>query len=70
MMISVEEYLATSHESDRGYLDGQVVDRKGGEWDDSSTQDAAAAEGLRELRTGRLKTENPTLELPLGEIFA
>jgi Uma2 family endonuclease len=28
------------------------------------------AEGLRELKSGVLKTENPTLEVPLSEIFA
>jgi Uma2 family endonuclease len=31
---------------------------------------ATPAEGLREVRTGILKTENPTLEVPLSEIFA
>jgi Uma2 family endonuclease len=31
---------------------------------------ATRAEGLRELKTGVLKTENPTLEVPLSEIFA
>ena len=31
---------------------------------------ATAAEGLHELKTGVLKTENPTLEVPLSEIFA
>ncbi len=31
---------------------------------------ATAAEGLREVTTGVLKTENPTLEVPLSEIFA
>jgi len=30
---------------------------------------AKPAEGLRELKTGVLKTENPTLEVPLSEIF-
>jgi Uma2 family endonuclease len=31
---------------------------------------AAPAEGLRELKSGVLKTENPVLEVPLSEIFA
>ncbi len=31
---------------------------------------ATAAEGLRELKIDRLMTENPTLEVPLNEIFA
>jgi Uma2 family endonuclease len=31
---------------------------------------ATPAEGLRELKTGVLKSENPTLEVPLSEIFA
>jgi Uma2 family endonuclease len=40
---------------------------------DSETKQAyaaTAAEGLREVKTGVLKTENPTLEVPLSEIFA
>jgi len=31
---------------------------------------ATAAEGLREVKTGVLRTENPALELPLAEMFA
>jgi hypothetical protein len=31
---------------------------------------AAAAECWRELKAGRVSTENPTLEVPLNEIFA
>jgi Uma2 family endonuclease len=31
---------------------------------------ATPAEGLREVKTGILKTENPALEVPLSEIFA
>jgi Uma2 family endonuclease len=31
---------------------------------------ATPAEGLREVNTGVLRTENPTLEVPLSEIFA
>ena len=31
---------------------------------------ATPAEGLREVKTGVLKTESPALEVPLGEIFA
>jgi Uma2 family endonuclease len=31
---------------------------------------ATPAEGLREVKTGMLKTESPTLEVPLSEIFA
>jgi Uma2 family endonuclease len=31
---------------------------------------ATPAEGLREIRTGLLKTEDPALEVPLSEIFA
>jgi Uma2 family endonuclease len=31
---------------------------------------ATAAEGLREVKTGILRTENPALEVPLVEIFA
>ena len=30
---------------------------------------ATAATGLQEVKSGVLKTENPTLEVPLGEIF-
>jgi Uma2 family endonuclease len=30
---------------------------------------ATAAEGLREVKSGILKTENPALEMPLSEIF-
>ena len=30
---------------------------------------ATAAEGLCEIKSGVLKTENPALEVPLGEIF-
>jgi Uma2 family endonuclease len=30
---------------------------------------ATAAEGLREVKSGILKTENPALEMPLFEIF-
>ena len=30
---------------------------------------ATAAEGLREVKTGVLRTEAPTVEMPLGEIF-
>lgn len=31
---------------------------------------ATAAEGLREVKSGRLRTENPVLEVPLSEIFS
>lgn len=31
---------------------------------------ATAAEGLREVKSGILKTENPALEMPLAEIFS
>jgi len=31
---------------------------------------ATAAEDLREVKTGILRTENPTLEVPLAEVFA
>ncbi len=31
---------------------------------------ATSADGLREIKSGVLKTEDPTLELPLDEIFA
>ncbi len=31
---------------------------------------ATSAEGLRELKNTVLRTENPTLEVPLNEIFA
>jgi len=31
---------------------------------------ATPAEGLREVKTGVLKTENPALEVPLSELFA
>jgi Uma2 family endonuclease len=31
---------------------------------------ATAAEGLREIVTGVLKTENPAVEIPLSELFA
>jgi Uma2 family endonuclease len=31
---------------------------------------ATAAEGLREVKTGILRTENPALEVPLAEVFA
>ena len=31
---------------------------------------ATPAEGLREVKIGILKTENPTLEVPLSELFA
>lgn len=30
---------------------------------------ATAATGLQEVKTGLLKTENPSIEVPLGEIF-
>jgi len=30
---------------------------------------ATAAAGLQEVKSGVLKTQNPTLEVPLGEIF-
>jgi len=30
---------------------------------------ATAAEGLREIRSGILSTENPALEVPLSELF-
>jgi Uma2 family endonuclease len=163
-MISVEDYLATSYESDCDYLDGEVVERNWGDQDHSSLQaaicshffvrrkewnilalmeqrvrikrtrfrvpdicltlgfpdeqiltkppflcieilspedrmtriiqriddylemgvayvwvldpklklayTATAAEGLRELKNTVLRTENPTLEVPLNEIFA
>ena len=163
-MISVEEYLAASYESDCDYLDGEVVERNWGDLDHSwlqalliaglsrryendgvfvfpelrvkvkltrfrvpdicltlgfpdeqiltkppflcieilSPEDgmtrilqrindyleigvayvwvldpklklayaATAAEGLRELKSNVLRTENPTLEVPLNEIFA
>jgi Uma2 family endonuclease len=31
---------------------------------------ATTAEGLREVKTGVLRTENPTMEVPLSEVFA
>jgi hypothetical protein len=30
---------------------------------------ATAADGLREVKSGVLNTENPTIEVPLSEIF-
>ena len=35
-----------------------------------SSDTATPAEGLREVKTGVLKTENPALEVPLNELFA
>jgi hypothetical protein len=78
-MISVEEYLATNSESECDYLDGEVVERNWGEWDHyvwvlqpqlKIACTATAAQGLRELKNNVLKTESPTLEVPLNEIFA
>jgi hypothetical protein len=64
-LISVEEYLATN------YRPGQRVPYV---WVlDPETRQAYAAtpaEGLREVKTGVLNTENPALEVPLSEIFA
>jgi Uma2 family endonuclease len=31
---------------------------------------ATAAEGLREIKSGLLATDNPKLEMPLSEVFA
>lgn len=164
MLIPVEEYLASTYEPDRDYVDGEVVERNLGERDHSSLQlrigaflyarreqwgieifsefrvqvaknrfrvpdltvtlgrpdeqvlteppfpcikilspedrlsrleeriddylrmgvpyvwvldpqtkrayTATSAEGLREVKTNLLKTENPALEIPLGEIFS
>lgn len=42
-LISVEEYLATSYEPDREYIDGQLVERNLGEYDHSNLQTALAA---------------------------
>jgi Uma2 family endonuclease len=36
---------------------------------DPETKQAFTATGLQEVKSGVLKTENPTLEVPLGEIF-
>ena len=30
---------------------------------------ATPAEGLREIKSGALRTENPAIEVPLGEVF-
>jgi Uma2 family endonuclease len=42
-LISVEEYLATSYEPDREYVDGELVERNLGEYDHSNMQAALAA---------------------------
>src|SRR5580700_274643 len=43
MLISVEEYLATSYRPDCDYVDGQVEERNLGEFDHSRLQTAVAA---------------------------
>jgi Uma2 family endonuclease len=42
-LISVEEYLATSYEPDREYVDGELVERNLGEYDHSNLQAALTA---------------------------
>lgn len=42
-LISVEEYLATSYEPDREYVDGEIVERNLGEYDHSNMQAALTA---------------------------
>jgi Uma2 family endonuclease len=42
-LIPVEEYLATSYEPDREYIDGELVERNLGEYDHSNMQAALAA---------------------------
>ena len=37
-LVSVSEYLATSYRPDRDYIDGQILERKLGEWDHSRLQ--------------------------------
>src|SRR4051794_16065793 len=39
-LVSVEEYLNTSYESDCDYVDGEIVERNVGEWDHSRLQGA------------------------------
>lgn len=42
MLISVEEYLATSHSPDCDYVDGRVEERNFGEWDHATLQTSIA----------------------------
>jgi Uma2 family endonuclease len=42
-LIPVEEYLATSYEPDREYVDGELVERNLGEYDHSNMQAALTA---------------------------
>jgi Uma2 family endonuclease len=42
-LIAVEEYLATSYEPDREYIDGELVERNLGEYDHSNMQAALTA---------------------------
>jgi Uma2 family endonuclease len=42
-LIPVEEYLATSYEPDREYIDGELVERNLGEYDHSNMQAALTA---------------------------
>jgi Uma2 family endonuclease len=42
-LVSVEEYLNTSYESDCDYVDGQILERNVGEWDHSRLQGAFIA---------------------------
>ena len=76
--VPVEQYLRTFYKPDCDYVDGEVQERAGGErdhsevWviDPSTRRDwIHTRDGIREGK-GVLQTENPSLQIPLADIFA
>ena len=54
-LITVEEYLETSYEPDREYIDGQVLERNLGEYPHSRLQTCLAAWLLRNERDRKIR---------------
>jgi Uma2 family endonuclease len=63
-LVSVEEYLNTSYDPDREYVDGEIVERSVGEWDHSRLQVAFASYlYTREKQTGLLAVTGQRVQI-------
>jgi Uma2 family endonuclease len=53
--VNVEEYLRSSFEPDAEYVDGEIVERAGGENDHSAWQDAISAWFRQQAQAGQIR---------------
>jgi len=71
-MVSVQEYLATSYEADREYVDGEILERHSGEQPHSSAHTAVgsslfqqeAQSGIRVLMSQRVQVSPTCFRVP------